>query len=68
MSDAQQAKIEELERQLAEAREAALEEAAKVADKYREEAGGSQSYNQACEHIASMIRLAALSPSGIQEG
>ena len=33
-----------------------VEAAAKVADRYREEAGGSQSYRQACRHIAQTIR------------
>ena len=32
------------------------ERCALIADRYREEAGGSQSYKRACEHIAAAIR------------
>jgi hypothetical protein len=34
----------------------ALEAAAKVADDYYENAGGSESYRNACRHVASTIR------------
>lgn len=40
-----------------------LEEAAKIARQYREEAGGSESYRSACQHIAEAITRALKSDS-----